>query len=302
MKPIRPVAGVLDAPYTLEGAGFGVYRPFPQPSLSLLDPFLLLDEMEPTEHAPGAAQGAPDHPHRGFETVTYVLEGEVEHADSKGNRDVIGPGDVQWMTAGSGVVHSEMPSARLQTEGGRVHGFQLWVNLPAAAKMIDPTYQSIRAADIPRLEGDGWVARIVAGTVAGTTGPASTRTPIGYAHVTIEPGSTMTLDVPADHRAAAYVFAGRAITSDRTADGTTDGTVVEARRLVVYDIADGAIQLQVGRGEPAVEALVLSGRPLDEPVARHGPFVMNTRQQLIEAFDDYQSGRMGRIEASDATA
>jgi hypothetical protein len=289
---VRPVAGVVAARHTLEGAGFGVFRPLPAPGLDLLDPFLLVDEMEPVDHAPGTAQGAPDHPHRGFETVTYLLEGEFEHRDSMGNHGTIGPGDIQWMTAGDGVVHSEMPSRRIQTEGGRVHGFQIWVNLPAADKRTTPRYQSLDADRLPTVEGDGWRARIVAGTMLGATGPAATHTPIGYGHVTLEPGAAVTIPVPADHNAGVYVFRGAATVG-------SPPTAVPERHLAVFGRDPGALVLSVPADATGpCDALVLTGRPLDEPVARYGPFVMNTREELVEAFDDFQEGRMGAIAAT----
>jgi redox-sensitive bicupin YhaK (pirin superfamily) len=234
--------------------------------------------MEPRTLAPGEAVGAPDHPHRGFETVTYLLEGEFEHRDSQGNAGTLTPGDVQWMTAGAGIVHSEMPSTRLQTEGGTLHGFQLWVNLPAADKMARPRYQAITASEIPVVEGDGWQARVISGSLGGVDGVATTHTPVTYAHVTVEPGATAAFTFPEDHNVGAYVFRG--------AD----------RRFVAWRRESGAIVLTAGPDVP-LDALVLAGRPLNEPVARYGPFVMNTRQQLVEAFEDFEAGRMGSIAA-----
>jgi redox-sensitive bicupin YhaK (pirin superfamily) len=269
LDPVEPV-------HTFEGAGFGVYRPFPQAHLEMLDPFLLLDEMEPRTLAPGEAKGAPDHPHRGFETVTYILDGEFEHRDSQGNHGQMNPGDVQWMTAGAGIVHSEMPSTRLQTEGGHLHGFQLWVNLPAADKMIQPRYQAITADRIPLVEGEGWRARVIAGTLAGVEGVAATHTPVTYAHVTVEPGRTATFDLPGDENVGAYVFAGG------------------ERRFLAWRREPGSVELTAGADEP-LEVLLLAGRPLEEPVARYGPFVMTTRQELVDAVDDFNAGRMGSI-------
>ncbi len=290
--PTRPVAAIVPASHQLEGAGFGVFRPFPSAALDLLDPFLLLDEMEPVDHQPGQAQGAPDHPHRGFETVTYLLEGEFEHRDSMGNHGVIGPGGVQWMTAGDGIVHSEMPSRRIQTEGGRVHGFQLWVNLRAADKRATPRYQSLDADDLTRVEGDGWTALIVAGSMFGAEGPAETRTPIAYAHLTLQPGTELHIQTPDDHQAGIYCFAG---------SGTVgaDATELPLRHLAVFDRVPGDLVLGVPAGSDGpLDALVLIGEALDEPVARYGPFVMNTRDELIEAVEDYQAGRMGTIAAA----
>jgi quercetin 2,3-dioxygenase len=274
----RSVLDSVEPVHTYEGAGFGVFRPFPQQRFEFLDPFLLLDEMEPRTLAPGEAKGAPDHPHRGFETVTYILEGEFEHLDSAGNHGRITPGDVQWMTAGAGIVHSEMPSTKLQSEGGSLHGFQLWVNLPAADKMIRPRYQSLTASEIPVVEGDGWKARVISGSLAGVDGLASTHTPVTYAHVTVEPGRTATFEFPEDQNVGTYVFRGG------------------ERRFTAWRREAGAVSLEAGADE-ALEVLVMAGRPLGEPVARYGPFVMNTRQQLVDAVDDFNAGRMGTIVA-----
>lgn len=290
-RTLRPLAGVVPAVETLEGGGFRVHRPFPTGRLELLDPFLLLDEMGPTDYQPGEAVGAPDHPHRGFETVTYLLEGEFEHRDSHGGHGIIGPGGVQWMTAGAGVVHSEMPAERIRREGGRVHGFQIWVNLPAADKMIPPRYQGLTAADLPTVEGDAWRLRLVAGELAGRRGPAATRTPVAVAHLVVEPGGVARLAVPADHNVGLYVFAGEA-----TVPTGAGSTPVGTHALAVWHRAAGSLVVEgPASGDSEVEALVLTGAPLGEPVARYGPFVMTTRQELIEAIDDFQAGRMGAI-------
>jgi redox-sensitive bicupin YhaK (pirin superfamily) len=288
MTTPRRIADIVSAEHTYEGEGFGVFRPFPTAHLSMLDPFLLLDEMEPADHAPNQAIGTSDHPHRGFETVTYMLEGEFEHADSQGNHGTIRAGGVQWMTAGAGIVHREQPAERIRRDGGRTHGFQLWVNLPAAEKMITPAYQGFEPAEIPTVTADGVTRRVIAGELSGVRGVADTHSPIEYAHVSIEAGATFTADLAADSNVGLYVFAGRA------ALGPSEQPVV-ARALVIYERSPGAVS--VTAIEP-VEALLLAGRPLNEPVARYGPFVMNNRQQLIDAFEDYQSGRMGAIAAT----
>jgi len=280
---------IVRAHRQLEGAGFGVYRPFPTSGFDMLDPFLMLDEKEPEVHQPGSAKGAPDHPHRGFETVSYVLDGETEHSDSLGNRDVIRAGDVQWMTAGDGIVHCEMPSTRIQTEGGRVHGFQLWVNLPAALKRTQPRYQALSADKLPNVEGEGWKAIVIAGEVFGVRGPAATHTPIVYAHLSIDPGIEISIDLPADHQAGIYVFESSALVGPAS-------TPVENRHLAVFVPGDGAITLAApADADGPTETLLMAGRPLNEPVARHGPFVMNTRAEIVEAIEDYQAGRMGKI-------
>ncbi len=283
----RTVADVVTALRTVEGAGFEVRRPFPRPGLDLIDPFLLLDEMGPVELGPGEAKGAPDHPHRGFETVTYVLAGAIEHADSAGNRGSIGPGDVQWMTAGAGVVHSEEPAAAIRQIGGRLHGFQLWVNLPRADKWTPPRYQEISTVDIPEVALDGGLARVVAGTVLGATGPVRTHSPVTYVHLTLAPGARTTVPVHRDHTAIAYVFGGSGTFPEAAADG----------QLVVWHRHSGdamAIAADDATGSP-LEVLLLAGAPLGEPVARQGPFVMSTRAEIIEAVEDYQAGRLGRI-------
>jgi quercetin 2,3-dioxygenase len=286
LAALRPVTAVVDAIETLEGGGFLVHRPFPTATLDMVDPFLLLDEMGPTEVAPGEAVGAPDHPHRGFETVTYMLEGEFEHRDSAGHHGVIHTGDVQWMTAGSGVVHSEMPGARLQREGGRSHGLQLWVNLPRTDKMTPPRYQDLRAADIPTVQRDGISVKVIAGDALGVSGPASTHVPILYVHARLDAGATLDLPVAADTNVFAYVL-------DGAGEFGPDGRAAHRAQLVAF--GTGGDGVRVHATADGVELIVLAGRPLREPVVRYGPFVMNTKAEIIEAFADYESGRMGRI-------
>jgi quercetin 2,3-dioxygenase len=291
VNTIRRIDAVVDSIETLEGGGFLVHRPFPTADLNMFDPFLLLDEMGPTEVAPGEAVGAPDHPHRGFETVTYMLDGEVEHRDSAGNHGVIGTGDVQWMTAGSGVVHSEMPGTRMQREGGKSHGLQLWVNLPRAAKMTPPRYQDLRAADIPVVERDGITAKVIAGAALGVVGPASTHVPILYVHARIDAGAVLELPVPPDQNVFAYVLDGA---------GAFGPDAREAHRsqLVAFTGAEaGGGGVRIEGGADGVEVVVLAGRPLREPVVRYGPFVMNTKGEIVQAFADYESGKMGQITA-----
>jgi redox-sensitive bicupin YhaK (pirin superfamily) len=283
---VRPVARVVEGIRTLEGAGFWVRRPFPTAALPMVDPFLLLDEMGPNEVAPGEGTGAPDHPHRGFETVTYLLEGEFEHRDSVGNHGVLRPGDVQWMTAGAGVVHSEMPSIGFQETGGTMHGFQLWVNLPRANKMRAPRYQDLRAADIPTVEIPGGSATVIAGEAFGVRGPADTHVPITYVHLRLGAGSSATLPVSPSANAFAWIFRG-AGTTGRDQRAVTEG------QAAIFGPGD-AISLTAG-GD-GVEALVLAGEPLNEPVVRYGPFVMNTKQEILDAFDAYERGDLGKIE------
>jgi quercetin 2,3-dioxygenase len=206
----RQVAKIVTAHRQREGGGFIVRRPFPSGGLRHADPFLLLDEIGPVEYGPGQAVGAPDHPHRGFETVTYLLDGEMEHEDSAGHRGRLGPGDVQWMTAGRGIVHSEMPSGAMRQRGGRMHGFQIWVNLPARDKMTTPRYQEIPRAAIPEAAtADGKASvHVVAGEALGVKAVIETRTPIGYLHWIFSPGAAVDVPVPSDHAAYVYVFEG----------------------------------------------------------------------------------------------
>jgi redox-sensitive bicupin YhaK (pirin superfamily) len=286
----RRVARVIQAVSTIEGGGFPVRRPFPIPAFSHFDPFLLIDHLGPVRWQPGAALGAPDHPHRGFETVTYVLAGENEHRDSYGNADVLRPGDVQWMTAGGGVIHSEMPTERFHREGGVQEGFQIWVNLPAVDKMMTPRYQTLRADDIPHARSaDGRVAvRVIAGESLGSAARIDTRVPIQMLHFAIQPGGALTQSVPAEQNGLIYVFKGVA----RVGSEKREVREGQAALLESGDSVGIAVDADAGG---AAELLLLSGKPLQEPVARYGPFVMNTPEQIEQAFRDYQSGRFGVI-------
>jgi len=291
MNQLRRVSGVVTAHRQTEGGGFVVRRPFPTAGLDSVDPFLLLDEMGPVDYGPGEAVGAPDHPHRGFETVTYLLEGEGEHQDSAGHAGRLGPGDVQWMTAGSGVVHSELPSRRILEKGGRVHGFQVWVNLPRRDKFISPRYQEIPAAAIPvSRSADGLAeVRVVAGEALGAHAVIETRTPIYFQDWTLRPGAEVNLTLPKDHQASAYVFSGEALVAGRP---IRDG------QLALLSAGD-AVQLAAsGTASAPTRLLLLSGVPLREPVARYGPFVMNTPEEIHQAILDFQAGRMGEIRRS----
>jgi redox-sensitive bicupin YhaK (pirin superfamily) len=286
----RQVEHVIAAHRQREGGGFIVRRPFPTGSLPLVDPFLLLDEMGPADYAPGEAVGAPDHPHRGFETVTYMLAGEFEHEDSAGNRGKIAKGDVQWMTAGRGVVHSEMPSAHIREHGGRVHGFQIWVNLPAADKMMAPRYQEVPGDRLPEAatpDGRAHV-RVIAGEALGARAVIDTRIPIVYQDWTLEPGASVEQPLAVGHNAFVFVFEGAANIGE-PAEAVNEGELGllgpgESVRLSVPADATRDARL-----------LLLAGQPLREPVARYGPFVMNTEAEIREAIRDYQAGRLGEI-------
>ncbi len=290
VERVREPMSVVTAHRQHEGAGFIVRRPLPSAGLSVADPFLLIDEMGPVEYGPGEAVGAPDHPHRGFETVTYVLDGEFEHEDSAGHRGTLRAGDVQWMTAGAGIVHSEMPSRRIRTEGGKVHGFQLWLNLPARLKMTRPRYQELSSARIP--EGrtpDGRASvRVIAGEALGASAVIDTHTPIVLQDWSLEPEGDVTSALAAEQRGLVYVFEG----TIRLGDG---GRFVREGQLALLGEGD-AVRLRGAPGDAGTARfLLLGGAPIGEPVARYGPFVMNTEREIQQAIIDYQSGRMGEI-------
>lgn len=289
----RTVAGVVNSIETLEGGGFLVHRPFPTHAISEFDPFLLLDEMGPMELGPGEAKGAPDHPHRGFETVTYVLSGDLEHKDSSGHAGRLRAGDVQWMTAGAGVVHSEMPSAEFERQGGRMHAFQLWVNLPKTDKMMKPRYQEIPSAQIPKaVSPDGLVTvNVIAGEALGQKAVIETRTPIVYLHFGIKPGGSVTQSVPGAYNTFAYVVEGEGKFGSEEERGV-DGQMI----LFAPDGDEVRISNPAGAAK-TLEVLLIAGLPLNEPVARYGPFVMNTREEIYQAIEDYREGRMGAISA-----
>ncbi|MBD2021070.1 pirin family protein [Leptolyngbya sp. FACHB-36] len=292
-QTLRAVAGIVNSVETLEGAGFLVRRPFPKSSFSAFDPFLLLDELGPINLKPGQAKGAPDHPHRGFETVSYLLEGRLEHKDSEGHSGILSAGDVQWMTAGAGVVHSEMPESEFARTGGRMHGIQLWVNLPQRDKMIPPRYQEIPAAQIPVAQTeDGLVTvRVIAGEAIGAKAVIETQTPIIYLHVTLQPGGRLVQPVPKEYNAFAYVLDGSGAFGAEQERGE-DGQMV----LFAQDGEEVAIANSADAQQP-LDLLLIAGVPLNEPVVRYGPFVMNTEADIIQAIDDYRNGRMGRIHA-----
>ncbi len=295
----RQVRSISTAHKQREGAGFEVHRPFPSMDLRSADPFILLDQMGPVAYEPYEAKGAPWHPHRGFETVTYVMDGTMVHHDSNGGGGVISEGDTQWMTAGSGILHDELPAEELVIAGGWFHGIQLWVNLPRAQKMAAPRYQDLRGGELTLVSSHdgGALVRIIAGEIGDFTGPGSTYTPIAYAHASITPGGQLETPWPQRFTAMAYVLSG-------------SGTVGAERRpisegqLVVFGPGDSitiaADALQHNRTGD-LEVLLLGGLPIKEPVVQYGPFVMNTRAEIMQAMEDYQAGRMGNIPAEHLT-
>src|SRR5262245_1747350 len=288
---VRSASNTIKGIPTLEGAGFLVHRPFPSDVLPDFDPFLLFDEMGPMDVRPGEAKGAPDHPHRGFETVTYMLSGSFRHKDSQGHEGKLNPGDVQWMTAGRGVVHSEEPSKEFQQTGGKLHGVQLWVNLPKADKMIRPHYQEIPAEKIPsaRTSDGKVVVRVLAGESLGVRSVIEPRTPIFYLDFMLKPGGKVVQPVPRDFNAFAYVIAGPVLFGGHTGE-------VQRGMMVRFERDGDEVWIESPENQASSRVLLIGGRPLSEPIARYGPFVMNTPQEIREAFEDYQSGRMGSID------
>ncbi|MFJ6669545.1 pirin family protein [Actinosynnema sp. NPDC091369] len=280
----REVRRVVRAQRFLEGEGFQVRRPFPGVDLPDADPFLLLDHMGAVEYGPGEAKGAPWHPHRGFETVTYMIDGVFEHRDSTGGGGVITNGGTQWMTAGSGVLHSELPSQELVAKGGLFHGVQLWVNLPRSAKWTPPRYQDITPAETVLLSSDdgGALVRVIAGDVAGHRGPGMTHTPITYLHATLSPHARLTVPWPEEFTAMVYVLSGRGTVG-------ADHRPLDEGHLATLE-RGAALTLQA---DTTWDVLILGGLPLREPVARYGPFVMNTRAEIRQAIEDFQAGRLG---------
>ena len=292
---IRPVKSVSDAPAGLEGEGFPVRRAFAGVSLADLDPFIHMDQMGEVEYAPGEPKGTPWHPHRGFETVTYMIDGTFQHQDSIGGGGLITNGSTQWMTAGSGILHIERPPEQLIASGGLFHGIQLWVNLPSADKMIDPRYQDLEAGNVVLLTSPdgGALVRVIAGDVAGHRGPGATHTPISLVHATVQPGAELVLPWPPEFNALVYALAG-------TGTIGADARPLRTGQLVVHGTGDALVLRADAAQEsrhPALDVLVLGGRPIGEPVYAHGPFVMNTRAEIIQAFEDFEAGKLGTVPA-----
>ena len=287
----RPVARIVDAQRAVEGDGFVVRRPFPGVlSLADADPFLLLDHMGAVDHAPGEAKGTSWHPHRGFETVTYLLDGQLEHQDSTGGGGLITDGGTQWMTAGDGILHIERPTELMVTKGGRFHGVQLWVNLPRSAKRTAPRYQDIGGSEVTLLSSDdgGAIVRLIAGELGGHRGPGSTFTPITYAHATVSAGARLLVPWTPGFSAFAYVLNG-------TGTVGTERVPVHEAQLAVFGPLGSALELTA---TTELDVLLLGGQPIREPIFHYGPFVMNTRAEIVEAIEDFQAGRLGRIPAS----
>ncbi len=291
----RAVRSITTAPTGLEGEGFPVRRAFAGVDSAVLDPFIMMDQMGEVEYAAGEPKGTPWHPHRGFETVTYIIDGAFIHQDSHGGGGTISDGDTQWMTAGSGLLHIETPPESLVISGGLFHGLQLWVNLPRDAKMNDPRYQDLRASQVQLLSSDdgGALLRVIAGDLGGHTGPGTTYTPMTMVHATLSPGASMTLPWRRDFNALVYVMAGRGSVGE-------DKRPIRKGQLAVLG-EGGSVTVAADSGqdahEPDLEVVLLGGQPIREPVAWMGPFVMNTQRELMTAFEDFQAGRLGTVPA-----
>ena len=290
-KSIRSVLQIIKSETTQDGEGVTLNRSFPNNYISEFDPFLLLDEIGPMHIKPGKQKGFPNHPHRGFETVTYLLEGKFEHRDSQGHAGTISAGDVQWMTAGSGVIHSETPEKEFSKNGGKLHGFQLWVNLPKSNKMMKPRYQEIPHLQIPtETTKDGNViVKIIAGESLDGKAVIDTITPIMYLHFKLEPGATIIQSIPKEYNVFAYIIKGKGVFEQGN-----NNSIVERGNLVIFDRDGKSVYVQaVKDSKVPLELLLIGGVPLREPIARYGPFVMNTQPEIYQAIEDYRNGKLG---------
>jgi redox-sensitive bicupin YhaK (pirin superfamily) len=292
---VRPVVQVTDAPRGFEGEGFPVRRAFAGVDLALLDPFIHMDQMGEVEYAPGEPKGTPWHPHRGFETVTYMIDGLLDHHDSNGGGGSITDGDTQWMTAGSGLLHIEAPPEWLVQKGGLFHGVQLWVNLPREQKLTTPRYQDLRAGQVGLATSAdaGALVRIIAGQIAGQKGPGATHTPMTMVHATLEPTASLDLPWDPEFNALVYVLSGEGAVGVERRPVRTGNLAVLGRGDFVTLAANRSQQSR----SATLDVLVIGGKPIREPVAWAGPFVMNTKAEVLAAFEDFQAGRLGQIPA-----
>ncbi len=293
LVPARPVVSVTTAPSGHEGEGFPVRRAFAGVDAAAIDPFIMMDQMGEVEYAPYEPRGTDWHPHRGFETVTYIIDGTFIHQDTHGGGGTISNGDTQWMTAGSGLLHIETPPESLVVSGGLFHGLQLWVNLPRESKMAPPRYQDLRASDVALLSSDdgGALLRVIAGELGGHSGPGSTHTPMTMVHATVAPGASMSIPWRQDFNALAYVMAGSGTVGEEKRPIRTGQLAVLGHGGSLTIAADPS---QDSR-HPALDVVLLGGAPIREPIAWYGPFVMNTQRELMQAVDDFQKGRLGVV-------
>ena len=294
---LRPVIQVSTAPSGFEGEGFPVRRAFSLLPLDSVDPFIMMDQMGEVEYEVGEAKGTPWHPHRGFETVTYLIDGTFKHRDSNGGGGLISDGDTQWMTAGAGILHIEAPTEEAVLKGGLFHGVQVWVNLPASMKWSSPRYQDIHGAKLKLLSSHdgGSLIRVIAGEIDGNKGPGITHTPICIIHASVSPDSSIEIPWESGFNALGYILAGNGYAGE-------ERVAVNAGQAMVFGSGNSlnisASKIQDSRSEE-LEILLLGGQPIREPVAWHGPFVMNSREELQQAFHDYQTGRLGIVPALD---
>jgi quercetin 2,3-dioxygenase len=289
----RSISQIIKSETTQDGEGVTLNRSFPNNFISEFDPFLLLDEIGPTDLIPGKQKGFPDHPHRGFETVTYLLEGKFEHKDSQGHTGIINSGDVQWMTAGSGVIHSELPEKEFSKYGGKLHGFQLWVNLPKSNKMMKPRYQEIPRSKIPTVttEDGNVIVKLIAGESLGSKAVVDTITPIMYMHFKLESGSSIVQPIPKEYNVFAYIIKGKGIVER---NNNNNNKIIERGNLVIFDKYGKEVYIKaVEDSKIPLELLLIGGIPIREPIARYGPFVMNTQQEIYQAIEDYRNGQLG---------
>jgi redox-sensitive bicupin YhaK (pirin superfamily) len=292
----RPVVSLTTAPRGFEGEGFPVRRAFAGVDLAALDPFVHMDQMGEVDYGPGEPKGTAWHPHRGFETVTYMIDGEMAHQDSNGGGGLITNGDTQWMTAGGGILHIETPPEHLVRSGGLFHGFQLWVNLARELKMAPPRYQDIRGEKVALVASPdgGALLRVIAGEVAGHSGPGTTHSPITLVHATVSPGAEVHIPWRRDFNALVYVMAGQG----RIGAEGAPAQLGQLAMLGAGDLIRVAADTRQESASPNFDVLVLGGRPIGEPVVAYGPFVMNTKQEIVQAMEDYQAGRLGVIPAT----
>lgn len=289
----RQVVSITNAPKAFEGEGFPVYRAFAGVNYKELDPFIHMDEMGEVQYAPGEPKGTPWHPHRGFETVTYLIDGTFEHQDSTGGGGTIANGATQWMTAGSGILHIEKPPESLVVMGGLFHGIQLWVNLPKEKKWSPPKYQDIGAPNVVLLSSydGGSLLRLIAGNIGSHIGPGMTNTPINFMHASISPGAQLDLPWPKSYNGLVYVLSGKGKVGP-------SATPIKSAQLTVFGSGDFmtiSADISQDSKSPNLEVIILGGQPIREPISWAGPFVMNTRAEVVQAYEDYRSGRLGNI-------